>query len=225
VPARIADITGQAGINRRVFLQCCAAVALAAPGCATLGLATRSAYTFLNDPPLEAYRPVLDALMAAVLPCEHTDFPLSARDAAARVLTLFQLETDSRFAAVQRMLLYFNDTDLFTYGLPLVAEELIATDAREHGVEPNALLARKEASDRSLYAAFVAQDPAPVKTFTSLSIERRREYFTLWSRSDFVVRRQFYSSARALGMIAAYSMDDVWPAIGYGGPLLPRTQP
>jgi hypothetical protein len=123
------------------------------------------------------------------------------------------------------MLLYFDEVDLFTYGLPLAGAELSATDARERGMDSNALIARKEANDRRLYGAFVARDPASVKTFRSLNVERRREYFALWSRSDFLVRRQFYSSARALAMIAAYSMDDVWPAIGYDGPILPRAQP
>lgn len=73
----------------------------------------RLAYTFINDPPLEAYRPVLDALVGTVLPCERTDFHASASDVGARLLTLFQLETDPRFLAVQNMLLYFDQTTSF----------------------------------------------------------------------------------------------------------------
>jgi hypothetical protein len=173
---------------------------------------------------LEAYRPVLDALVAAVVPSEHADFPVTPSEVATRLLALYQLESDSRFLSVQKMLLYFEQTDLFPNALPLIEQERIAIDALEHGLNLEALLKRKEALDVSRYADFTARNPAAELRFSALTLQRQREYLNLWDRSEFLVRRQFYFSVRALVMIAAYSMDEVWAAIGYDGPVLPRSR-
>jgi len=197
---------------------------LGASGCARLGRRTRLAYTFINDPPLEAYRPVLNALVSAVLPSERADFPAGPPAVATRLLTLYDLETDPRFVMVQRMLLYFDETDLFSDALPLIGQERLAIDAQEHSVNLDELLEKKKAFDRSLYADFATRGHAAERRFTALTLTRQREYLNLWNRSEFLVRRQFYFSVRALVMIAAYSMDDVWTAIGYDGPVLSRSR-
>jgi hypothetical protein len=224
VPSPFLELSGSAAASRRLFLQCCAAIVLAAPGCAPLGRRTRLAYTFINDPPLEAYRPVLDALVATVLPSERGDFPVAPSHVATRLLTLYQLETDSRFLTVQKMLLYFEETDLFQNALPLIRQERLAIDAQEHRLDLDALLERKAALDRTLYVGFAAHDHSTEHRFSALTLPRRREYLNLWNTSEFLVRRQFYFSVRALVMIAAYSMEDLWAAIGYDGPLLPRSR-
>jgi hypothetical protein len=195
---------------------------VAAPGCAGLAPRTRLAYILINDPPVEAYRPVLDALVAAVLPCERAEFPVTAHDVGTRLLTIFDLETDPRFLAVQKMLLYFDETDLFPHRLPLMAGERVAMDARERGLDVTAILEQKEAADWRLHASFALEDDAG-RRFTALPLERRREYLDLWNRSEFLMSREFYASIRALVMIAAYSMDPVWAAIGYDGPFVARS--
>ena len=197
---------------------------LGGSGCTALGRRTRLAYTFVNDPPLEAYRPVLDALVAAVLPSERADFPVTPSAVATRLLTLHDLETDPRFLAVQKMLLYFDQTDLFSDAFPLIGQEQLTIDAGEHRVNLDELLEKKETHDRGLYAGFATRGPAVEHRFSALTLTRQREYLNLWNRSEFLVRRQFYFSVRALVMIAAYSMDDVWAAIGYDGPVLTRSR-
>jgi hypothetical protein len=197
---------------------------LGAPGCAALGRNTRLAYTFINDPPLEAYRPVLDALVTAVLPSERAEFPVTPSEVATRLLTLYQLESDSRFLTVQKMLLYFEQTDLFPYALPLIGQERLAIDAQEHRLDLDALLKGKEALEWSRYSDFTAHDTTAERRFSALTLQRQREYLNLWNRSEFLARRQFYFSVRALVMIAAYSMDEVWAAIGYDGPVLPQSR-
>jgi hypothetical protein len=224
VPSPFPELSGTSAASRRLFLQCCAALVLGAPGCTVLGRSTRLAYTFINDPPLEAYRPVLDALVAAVLPSERNEFPVAPSKVSARLLTLYQLESDPRFLTVQKMLLYFEQTDLFSHALPLIDQERVAIDAQEHHLDFDALLKRKEALEGSLYADFTAHDNTSERRFSALTLQRQREYLNLWNRSEFLMRRQFYFSVRALVMIAAYSMDEVWPAIGYDGPVLPRSQ-
>ena len=207
-----------------MFLNACAAIALSAPGCAALSSRTRLAYAFVNDPPLTAYRPTLDALVATVLPFERSDFPPTASQVSSRLLNLFQLETDARFLAVQKMLLYFEETDLFPYVQPLMRDERVAADAMERGIDTAADVAGKEALDARLYSEFASHDTGASRRFSELALARRREYLALWQRSDFLMKRQFHASVRALVMIAAYSMDDVWTAIGYAGPMLPRTK-
>ena len=58
----------------------------------------------------------------------------------------------------------------------------------------------------------------------SLALGQQREYVDLWRRSGFLVKQQFYASARSLVMISAYSMEEMWAAIGYDGPVLSRTR-
>jgi hypothetical protein len=222
VPSPFPELSVTSAASRRLFLQCCAALVLGAPGCAALGRNTRLAYTFINDPPLEAYRPVLEALVAAVLPSERAEFPVAPSEVATRLLTLYQLESDPRFLTMQKMLLYFEQTDLFPFALPLIDQERLALDAQEHRLDFDALLKGKEAHEWSRYSDFTAHDTTVERRFSALTLQRQREYLDLWNRSEFLARRQFYFSARALVMIAAYSMDDTWAAIGYDGPLPPR---
>ena len=53
-----------------------------------------------------------------------------------------------------------------------------------------------------------------------LGLADQRAYLMLWARSALGMRRRFYQSMKTLVMAATYSMDAVWPLIGYAGPLL-----
>lgn len=56
--------------------------------------------------------------------------------------------------------------------------------------------------------------------FARFSPHERAVYLGLWSHSAFNTRRRFYQSVRFVTFAAFYSMPKIWPAIGYGGPLL-----
>jgi hypothetical protein len=56
--------------------------------------------------------------------------------------------------------------------------------------------------------------------FSELPVGAQRAYLAMWMRSSFIVRRQFARSAKSMVTITAYSMDALWRAIGYRGPLL-----
>ena len=62
-------------------------------------------------------------------------------------------------------------------------------------------------------------------TFTQLDVTERRAYLDLWCRSALGIRRRVYKTVRALTYATAFSTDALWKAIGYEGPLLPRTAP
>jgi hypothetical protein len=207
-------------VTRRQFLACCSALATA--GCASVTSDTRSAYALLTDPPLADYERILEGLVHTVLPLEQPVFPVTGMQVKTRLLDLFRLERDPRFLLLQRSFVLFDQTDLFPHFAPLANEE-----QRIEGGEPQS--ARQgtnddgghsddSAHDRELYARF-ANGGTPLG-FTSLSLDRQREYFDLWRRSRFLLRREFHATARSLIMITAYSMSDVWAAIGYAGPLL-----
>ena len=84
--------------------------------------------------------------------------------------------------------------------------------------EPAALgIASRE--DQSLFRRF--GDEPHGRHFTSLPLDRQRDYFDLWRRSRFLLRREFYATARSLVMISAYSMPETWAASATTGPLLP----
>lgn len=211
---------GPAGVSRRAFLGCCSALLAATSGCTTLSRDTRSAYALVTDPPLEEYQPVLDRLIESILPDRDVNFPVTPVQIRSRVLTLFPLDSDPRFLGMQKALVLFDQIDLFRHPLRPVLQEQVSLDASAGGLEVAQALARSHTHDDALYTAFAGQHSA--MRFTSLPLDGRRAYLELWRASGYLIRRQFYASARSLVMIAAYSMDAVWPTIKYEGPLVQR---
>ena len=214
-----------AQFSRREFLSCCSLLALCAAGCRLLPRA-RLARFYLNDPHPEDYQPVLRALVEAILPFDHPRFPsISAQRIEARFLKLFDLEEEERFLIIQQTFLFFNEIDLFPQTFPsIVAEERRLLDAGPDRVRPpDFLLSEKELHDGELYRKFRSTTPSSARHFTHLSLQLKRQYLGLWGSSGFAVKRRFYSSAKDLVVVTAYTMDEVWRAIGYEGPLLGRT--
>jgi hypothetical protein len=203
-------------VSRRRFLACCSALAVSG-ACARLPLDTRSAYALLTDPPLSDYEQVLNGLIQTVLPFEQAEFPVTVAQVQQRLLHLFRLEHDPRFLLLQRMFILFDQTDLFPHFTPLGRMERRIRDA---GASETAFLSAAQAHDREVYAGFARDTVA--SRFTSLPLDRQREYFDLWRRSRFLLRREFHTTARAVIMITAYSMTELWTAIGYAGPLAVR---
>lgn len=214
------DLLASAAINRRTFLGCCSALALAAAGCSGRSSRTRIGRSLLNDPPPEAYEPVLDHLIRTVLPFEVPGCPWTPDRVQAHLLSLFPLEREPRFVAVQKTLTVFNDTDVFPDMVPADAERRALGLPGDEALD--ARIARKRTEDGALYQRFAAARNGSDAQFTMLGLDRQRQYFDLWRRSAFIVKRQFYASVRSLVLISAYALEESWPAISYAGPLLPR---
>jgi hypothetical protein len=212
-----------AALSRRTFLSSCSALALSFAGCARLSPLTRAAYALVSDPPFAAYKAALAGIIRAVLPFERSAFPVTPAQVEAQLLRLFELEQDARFLSLQKTLVFFEQTDLFADLAPIDAE-LTVRDARERGLDVGAVVSAMRRQDRQLADAFARARGDGAPHFSALRLAQQREYFDLWRQSGFLVKQQFYASARSLVMISAYSMEGVWTAIGYEGPWLPRTR-
>jgi hypothetical protein len=201
-------------ITRRQFLACCSALAGAAAGCAAVTRDTRSAYALLTDPALADYEQVLGGLIRAVLPLELPAFPVTAAQVQARLLSLFRLERDPRFLLLQRSFMLFDQTDLFPQFARLAAEHerLEGRATKDHWPQ-----SEDDGHDGELYARF--ERGGMPSRFTTLPVNRQREYFELWRQSRLLLRREFHATARSLVMITAYSMPQMWAVIGYEGPV------
>jgi len=191
----------------------------------TLWNQTRFADAFVTDPDSAAYRPALDAVIGAILPFEREDFPL--RDPGLvrqRLVTMFPLESDNRFAAFQRTLVLFDEIGLFEiFSGPLLQEEAIARDTSQRGGDIHQLAAMIRETDTSSLEAFHRELSVPAGShFSDLPLKARRRYLGLWQNSASVVKRELHGALRSLVMISAYSMDELWTAIGYKGPLVHR---
>jgi hypothetical protein len=217
------DLDSAAALSRRTFLSTCSTLALCFAGCARLSPHMRAAYALVADPPFAVYQAVLSGIIRAVLPFERSDFPLTPAQVQGRLLRLFELEQDTRFLALQKTLVFFEQIDLFADLAPVDAE-LTARDARGRGLDAASLVSGLRRQDRQLADAFAQSLGDSALSFSALQLMRQREYVELWRRSGFRIKQQFYTSARSLVMISAYSMEEVWPAIGYDGPLVPRTR-
>ena len=213
------DLFASAAITRRTFLGCCSALALAAAGCRDLSFRTRIGRNLLNDPPPQRYQAALDHLIRVVLPLEAPGCPWTSERVQGHLLSLFPLEREPRFVAVQSTLTVFDDTDLFPHLIPADAERRALDVANDEALD--ALIARKRAGDEALYGRLAARNGSDAR-FSTLGLDRQREYFDMWRQSAFIVKRQFYASARSLVLISAYSLEESWPAISYAGPRLPK---
>ena len=166
------------------------------------------------DPPLDAYRPVLDGLIQSLLPFDDPSFPaLSIEAARSELLTLFPIEEEPRFLTLQRGFALFDQLDLFPYAFGAIVDQE-ATPLR--GADLDEAVAADQAAFDGLSAAYGVESGA----FSRLPLEAQRAYLRLWMGSWFVVRRQFARSAKSLITIAAYSLPVMHEAMGYAGPLL-----
>ena len=112
----MADNSGLQSSRRRFLISAPLFVATLVRCSNTLWNQTRFADAFVTDPDLTAYRPALDAVIVAVLPFERPDFPLRAPDVVRqRLVRMFRLESDNRFAALQRTLTLFDEIGLFDF--------------------------------------------------------------------------------------------------------------
>ena len=216
-----ADFSTEAlAISRRGFLASAATLALCLAGCRSWTPITRVAYALVTDPPPRTYRPVLMGVIRAVLPFEHPQFPaLSPADVVKRLMRLFPVDRESRFLTLQRGLAMFDQVDLFPHAFaPIIAAE--DRDPDDGAASAGDWVARGARADERRYATFVREWRPERLVFSELPLPAQRAYLAMWMRSSFIVRRQFARSAKSMVTITAYSMDSLWQAIGYRGPLL-----
>ncbi|MCP3986500.1 MAG: hypothetical protein GY723_19125 [bacterium] len=56
--------------------------------------------------------------------------------------------------------------------------------------------------------------------FVNMDAEAQDESIRCWMSSRISLRREAYAALRNLALLGYYSQDEVWPGIGYRGPLL-----
>jgi hypothetical protein len=190
---------------------------------------TRFAEAFIVDPSWQSYRPILRGVITAVLPFGAAGFPpITPEIVEQRLIDLFPLEHELRFLGLQRTIVLFDQLDLFpSFGGPLAQEESKARDLVARGIDEKPVMREIAAADDAAFRTFIRQHAIDPRTarFHTLPLDTRRAYLRLWENSASIIKRQFYSSMRSVVMVTTYSMDAVWPSIGYAGPLVPRTLP
>ncbi|MCU1348008.1 MAG: hypothetical protein JWO56_1038 [Acidobacteria bacterium] len=189
----------------------------------------RVAEAFIVDPSWAAYQPVLRGVVTAVLPFEAAGFPpITPADVERRLVRLFPLEQEQRFLGLQRTIVLFDELDLFPrMSGPLAQEESKARDLVARGGDVRRVLHDITAADEAAFAVFVREHAAGGRgslRFRDLPLDARRAYLGLWRDSASIVKRQFFDALRSLVMVTTWSMDATWAAIGYAGPLVPRTR-
>jgi len=214
-------------VSRRDFLSLCSILAASLSACKSLTESARVASSFVVDPQAGEYRPTLQALVESILPIHTDGFPLDVATVTGRTLRMFLAEDDQRFLELQKALIYFNQLDLSPHiAAPLIAAERLALDVPEHLSEQDFLRVTTERIrlETIREEEHARRYPAPDHTFVALPPEGRLAWWRLWSGSSFTVKREFARAVRALIMIAAYSADAMWPAIGYEGPLIRKPE-
>src|SRR5271166_1814392 len=176
----------------------------------TIALATGSA--------IDTAETVFEAIVRAVLPSDDPRFTtISPTTVADRADHLFALDQDT---AVQQNLVLFDDLTEFSSPPPAIAlGEPVLFPPSDAERSASTAVAARIARDAAAYQAAATWGGQSV-LFTDLTLAGQRAYLMLWARSELGLRRRFYRSMKTLVMAATYSMDEVWPLIGYAGPLL-----
>lgn len=177
-------------------------------------MAAAAAVAFLRDVAL-ADAVVTTAPMAplveTILPVGSPNFPaVTAATIADRIESLYHLGDSRTFVASLATFMRptsFKNPNALLY----VAEQATSADVNA------GQMTMRDARAYRMAALPNASD------FANLTPEQRATYLRLWSRSAFNTRRRFYQSVRFVTFAAFYSMPQVWPAIGYAGPLLQAT--
>jgi hypothetical protein len=148
-------------------------------------------------------------VVQAILPFEDPRFPtMTPEDVRKRMYAIFSLDDDVSFAS--SLALFDNIGAWANPPRPIVAFEIL-----RYG-QPDL------AHDRDLLHESFANGLAGQARFADLALHDKRTYLSMWSQSSFGVRRRVYQSFKALVNASAYSMDALWNAIGYEGPLVSR---
>lgn len=195
--------------SRREFLTACATLGLAGCGVAANSRLARRA---LVTPEPEQWQPILRALTETIVAFDHPRFPRSVRveQVESALFSHFPLQDGDGFAALRTGLWVFDDTALFPERL-----EPFLENERKLGAAPREI-------DRAVARDAEAFRRASVSgSFSELALNSRRRYLNLWAKSALTPRRRFYRAGKILIMLSAYSLPEMWAAIGYEGPLLP----
>ncbi|HVY62613.1 MAG TPA: hypothetical protein VHF22_13215, partial [Planctomycetota bacterium] len=94
--------------------------------------------------------------------------------------------------------------------------------------EYDRLLARLPREDALLYrVALALLEWEPLARglggrFSRLGLAARREHLERWARSRLLPLRAGYAALKTLALIAYYTREATWPAMGYDGPWLGR---
>jgi hypothetical protein len=151
-------------------------------------------------------------IVRAVLPFEHDRFPrIEPNDVYLRMNAIFALEGDVKFAST---LALFDALQAWEYPPAPIVE-----------LERSLYGPPDVAHDARLFSAWSATLTNKATAFTDLAVQDQRSYLALWVQSSFGVRRRIYQSFKAIVCASAYSMDAMWTAIGYEGPLIAKAGP
>ena len=208
------------GVSRRLFAGTLPLLVVGLANCSGAFVdRTRFAEAFIVDPDWNAYRPILRGLIRVILPIDQANFPkVPVESIEQRLISMFPLEKEQKFLGLQRTLVLFDQTDLF----PIVSGPLLFEEqkARDDGRDIGAEL---QEADRRAYDGFIrAHAIAGRPRFEELPIDAQRAYYALWRDSPSLVKRAFHSTMKTLVITTFYSADEVWPSIGYAGPLIHR---
>ncbi len=198
-------------VNRRRFLldlSYSAGALLALSSCAPLLQNTQFADALINDKPTSQLSPIVQALIATLLPMDDELFkglPLSYYEGL--LVKEFDIYTRNELLFYRKALTVFNTPHLFNvYPQQLLKLEQGITDAA---------LERDRAN-------FLAWSPNwdQDKVFSELPDGPRQGYLRLWIQSPLNYKKVFFRVSKSLVYAAVFSQERFASALGYEGPLL-----
>jgi hypothetical protein len=151
-------------------------------------------------------RPIVRALVEAVLALDDPDFPAIEVEQIA-------------WGLPPALLLSFDQVGLFA--VIDAATRRAERDLLIHDVVPDAdidrVVAEKALADRQRLESFLRQF-GPLERFAPAPLAARRAYLRLWARSGFVARRRVYTTLKGLVLMTAYALPELERAVGFERP-------
>jgi hypothetical protein len=200
-------------ITRRKFLldlSHSSAALLMLSSCAPFFKNTQLSDSFINDKPRYQLSPILQSLIATLIPMDDElfkTFPLSFYEQLLDEEFDFYTRKDLLF--YRKALYVFNNPSLFT----LYPQQLLDT-------EENVIDSFLEQDRANFLKWSAAWDQHSL--FEQLPNDARQGYLRLWMHSPLSYKRTFFRVSKSLVYAAVFSQERFTSALGYAGPLLHR---
>jgi hypothetical protein len=200
-------------INRRQFLidlsQSAGAWCLLS-SCSSFFQNTQFAEALINDQPRYKLSPIMQSLVATLLPMDvepFNQYPLSYYEDL--LMKEFNLYTERDLLFYRKALGLFNDPRLFSFYPPqfLELEE-----------DPSPMVLERDRGRFQAWSLGWDQD----KLFSQLEAGPRQSYLSLWMQSPLDYKRAFFRASKSLAYAAVYAQEHFASTLGYEGPLLSR---
>lgn len=206
-------------ITRRNFIKVISILGLSS--CSPFLPKTRFMHLLTTDPDPSQYNPILRSLIELILPFDHPNFPEISPETVMKNIDIHFPLTEERQEPFQRAFMLFNDIQLFKEKIPIIVDEEFKLFEEFENLKKDEIKIKINQIflDEQLLFNNFEKKHGRLQSFLMASKEAQGDYFYLWSKSGFNIKRMFFNSAKGVINACTYCDERTWKVMGYDGPI------